>query len=179
MTEEVPFMTLPPDYHTAIGVITVNGALMDQLVDHAIWVVLKMAPDHGKVVTDLLVNTSRKIRFLRDLLNPMFTDEKIKSDFHDIFMKLKSAQANRSKIVHAKWVFKPKDRSVHIEVPSSEENLGAAEPMPLPQLQHYGSEIFRAYTALENFFSNIELKPGTTGRHPWPPRGQMRDFRPK
>lgn len=91
MTHEPPVMILSPEYHIAIGVITVNGALMDQLVDNAIWLVLKLPPERGQTITKLLVSTTRKINFLRDLMRPMFESNAIKADFHDVFSKLKSA----------------------------------------------------------------------------------------
>ena len=179
MTDEGPVMGLSAEYHIAIGVITVNGAIMDQLVDNAIWVVMKMPPERGVTVTKLLISTTRKIGFLRDLVQPMFEDDVVKADFHDVFSKLKSAQANRSKIVHAKWVFKHSDLSVHIEVPASDETLPAIEPMPLKRLQHYGSEIAKAHKALEDFFLRVDIKPDTTGTYTWPPRAEGRQFRQK
>lgn len=179
MAEKTPVMGLSAEYHTAIGVITVNGALMDQLVDSAIWVVLKLPPERGITITKLIANTSRKIAFLRDLVNPMFVSEEVRADFHDVYSKLKSAQANRSKIVHAKWVFKNSDQSIHIEVTASDETQSAIESMPLSRLQHYGEEIGKAHSALENFFLRVELKPGTEGTHKWPPRLEGRKFRQK
>jgi hypothetical protein len=179
MSAQKPSMALSPDYHTAIGVITVNGAIMDQLIDTAIWLVLKMPPERGMIVTGLLANTSRKITFLRDLVAPMISDGNLKKEFHDVFSKLKSAQANRSKIVHAKWVFKASDRSIHIEVPPTEETPSEAESMPLARLQGYGREIAQAHKALEDFFLKVEISPAETGTYTWPPRFEGRPFRPK
>ncbi len=179
MTDEVPVMGLSAEYHIAIGVITVNGAIMDQLVDTAIWMVMKLPPERGITITKLIANTSRKIKFLRDLVEPMLENDELKADFHDVFSKLKSAQANRSKIVHAKWVFKHSDRSVHIEVPASDETLPAVEAMPLSQLQHYVTETVTAHTALEEFFLRVDIKQGTTGTYNWPPRFEGRQFREK
>ncbi|MDP6952220.1 MAG: dihydroxy-acid dehydratase [Alphaproteobacteria bacterium] len=79
MTDEAPEMSLSPEYHIAIGVITVNGAIMDQLVDAAIWLVMKLPPERGITVTKLIVNTSRKIKFLRDLVEPMFESDELKT----------------------------------------------------------------------------------------------------
>jgi hypothetical protein len=179
MTDDRPVKSLSIEYHTAIGIITVNGALMDQLIDSAIWVVLKMSPELGVTITKLIANTSRKILFLRELVDPMFVDDNIRRDFHDVFCKLRSAQANRSKIVHAKWVFTPADEAFHIEVAVSDETLPVVEPMPLSRLQHYGSEIWTAHMALENFFLQVDLKPDTTGTYAWPPRFESRQFRRK
>ena len=123
--ETVPRKELPPEYHIAIGVITVNGAIMDQLVDSAIWMILQMPPERGLPVTKLLVSTARKIDFLKDLLEPLFEDNALKNKFQNVYMKLKSAQANRSKIVHAKWVFSASDQSILIELPP-EEDLAVA-----------------------------------------------------
>jgi hypothetical protein len=58
---------------------------MDQLIDSAIWVVLKMSPELGVTITKLIANTSRKILFLRELVDPMFVDDNIRRDFHDVF----------------------------------------------------------------------------------------------
>lgn len=179
MTDEISVVGLSAEYHIAIGIITVNGALLDQLVDTAIWVVLKMPPERGVTVTKLIANTSRKITFLNELLQPMFVDDAIRQDFHAVYSKLKSAQKNRSKIVHAKWVFKPSDQTIHIELPLSDETLPAIEAMPLSRLQHYGTEIARAHTALEEFFLRTEIRPDTTGTYTWPPRFEARKFRPK
>jgi hypothetical protein len=85
MTDDRPVKSLSIEYHTAIGIITVNGALMDQLIDSAIWVVLKMSPELGVTITKLIANTSRKILFLRELVDPMFVDDNIRRDFHDVF----------------------------------------------------------------------------------------------
>jgi hypothetical protein len=145
---EIPVTILSSEYHIAIGVITVNGAIMDQLVDTAIWMVTKLPPERGQTITKLLVSTARKIDFLRDLLHPMFENDEIKTDFQDIHSKLKSAQKNRSKIVHAKWVVKHSDQSIHVQVPASDETLPVIEPMPLTRLQHYGTEIAMAHKAL-------------------------------
>lgn len=179
MSDPIPEANLSPEYHIAIGIITVNGALMDQLVETAIWMVLKMPPERGIAVTKLIANTSRKIQFLRDLLNPMFVNDNIRTDFHDVYSKLKSAQKNRSKIVHAKWVFKKKDGSIYIELPLTDETFPAIEPMPLKQLQRYGSEIATAHRALEDFFLRAEIRPDTSGTYQWPPRTEGRQFRPK
>ena len=176
---EIPVLILSPEYHIAIGVITVNGAIMDQLVDTAIWMVTALPPERGQTITKLLVSTARKIDFLRDLVQPMFENDKIKTDFHNVYSKLKSAQANRSKIVHAKWVVKHSDQSIHIEVPASNETLPVIESMPLSRLQHYGSEIATAHKSLEDFFLQAEIKPDTTGHHTWPPRFEGRSYREK
>jgi hypothetical protein len=95
-----------------------------------------------------------------------------------IFGKI-AHQANRSKIVHAKWLFKHDDLSVHIEVPASDETQPAVEAMPLSQLQRYVTETVTAHTALEEFFPRVEIKQGTTGAHSWPPRFEGRLFREK
>ena len=179
MSDPPPIHVLSPEYHIAIGMITVNGAIMDQLVETAVWMVLKLPPERGVTVTKLIANTSRKIAFLRDLLEPMFENDKVKADFHDVFSKLKSAQANRSKIVHAKWVVKHADQSVHIEVPVSDETQPVIESMPLSRLQHYVSEIATAHMALEDFFLRVEIKQDTTGTYTWPPRLEGRKFREK
>ena len=179
MADKNPVFQLPLDYHVAIGVITVNGAIMDQLVDAAIWVVMKMPPERGVIITKLIANTSRKITFLRDLLTPMFNSDDVKADFHKVFSKLKSAQANRSKIVHAKWVFKKLDSSIHIEVAASEETLPVIEKMPLSRLQHYGTEIATAHSPLENFFLRVDITPESTATHTWPPRHEGRQYRQK
>ena len=179
MTDDAPVMGLSAEYHIAIGVITVNGAIMDQLVEIAIWMMLKLPPERGITVTKLIANTSRKITFLRDLVEPMFETGELKADFQDVFSKLKSAQANRSKIVHAKWVFKHSDLSVHIEVPASDETLPVIEAMPLSELQRYVTETVTAHTALEDFFLRVEIKPDTAGHHAWPPRFEERRFREK
>ena len=179
MAEETPLTTLSPEYHIAIGVITVNAAIMDQLIDNAIWVVMKLPPERGVTITKLLVSTTRKIKFLRDLLNPMFENDEIKKDFQKVYSKLKSAQANRSKIVHAKWVVLHPDKSIHIELPLSDETLPEVEAMPLKKLQRYGSEIAKAHRALEDFFLRVEMKPETTGNHIWPPRFEARKYKKK
>lgn len=179
MASTLPETTLSPEYHIAIGIITVNAALMDQLIDNAIWVVMKLPPERGVTITKLIASTTRKIDFLRELLEPMFEDEVIKKDFHNVFSKLKAAQANRSKIVHAKWVVKHSDQSIHIELPLSDETVPEIVSMPLEQLQGYGFEIANAYKALEDFFRRVEIKPGTTGTYTWPPRFEERRFRQK
>tara|TARA_R110000868_G_scaffold235282_1_gene489201 strand:+ start:1393 stop:1932 length:540 start_codon:yes stop_codon:yes gene_type:complete len=179
MSDPIPESSLSPEYHIAIGVITVNGALMDQLVETAIWMVLKMPPERGVTVTKLIANTSRKIQFLRDLLDPMFVDDEIRTDFHEVYSKLKSAQKNRSKIVHAKWVFKQSDGTIHIELPLTEETLPVVEPMPLKQLQRYGSEIATSHRALENFFLQADIQVDTSGTYQWPPRTEGRKFHQK
>lgn len=177
MREPTPAHVLPREYYSAIGVITVNGALMDQLIELAIRLPLRLGPEQGRVLTNLLLSTTRKIDFLRDILNPMFDSKEIKADFQEVYAKLKSAQKNRSKIVHAEWVIKHSDKSIHIRIPQSDETVPEIEPMPLRQLQNYGSEIARAHKALENFFAKNELKPGTTGQYTWPPRAEGRQFR--
>ena len=177
MSDGIPVVGLSVEYHTAIGLITVNGAIMDQLVDTAIWMVMKLPPERGITITKLIANTSRKIRFLRDLVEPMFENDELKADFHGVFSKLKSAQAHRSKIVHAKWVFKHSDHSIHIEVPASDENQAVVEAMPLSQLQRYGDEIAKAHKELEDFFLRVEIKPDTTGTYKWPPRLEGRPIR--
>lgn len=179
MAEQVPTASLSPEYHIAVGVITVNGALMDQLVDAAIWMILKMPPENGRTVTGLLMNTARKIQFLRDLVAPMISDENLQREFQDLYGKLRSAQANRSKIVHAKWVFSHKDRLIHIETPETDETQAVVEPMPLTKLQGYGIEIAQAHKALEDFFLRIEMTPKETRTYTWPPRFEGRRYRKK
>lgn len=182
MSDKKPkVITTPPvglsdEYHSAIGLITVNGALMDQLIDTAIWVTLQMPPDRGVIVTSLILNTSRKITFLRDLLDPMFSGHKVRKDFHDVFSKLKSAQKNRSKIVHAKWIYSREDQSIHIVVPESADSPQVAEAMPLKKLQRYGDEIAQAHDALEKFFLNVEITHHSSGTHIWPPRYQEQNL---
>ena len=179
MPEPAPVTMLPEDYHTAIGVITVNGALMDQLVDVAIWTILRQPPERGATITKLLVATTRKIKFLKELCEPMFKSEKVRTNFHDVYSKLTSAQANRSKIVHAKWVVTHPKKEFCIEVEESDETQAVVEAMPLSRLQRYGSEIFQAYRALEKFFLEVQLTPDKTGAHVWPPRAQKRPYRRK
>lgn len=62
----------------------------------------------------------------------------------------------------------------YIELPLSDETLPEIVPMPLKQLQRYGSEIAKAHKALEDFFLKGEIKPDTTGTHVWPPRAAGR-----
>lgn len=179
MSEPAPVTMLPEDYHTAIGVITVNGALMDQLIDFAIWTILRQPPERGVTVTKLLVATTRKIKFLKELCEPMFKGEKVRADFHEVYCKLTSAQKNRSKIVHAKWVITDRTKEICIEVEESDETQAVVEAMPLSRLQRYGSETFQAYRALEKFFLEVEITPDKTGAHVWPPRARKRPYRRK
>ena len=98
----------------------------------------------------------------------MFDSDEVKEDFHEVYSKLKSAQKKRSNIVHAKWVARHPEQTIHIELPLSDETRPGIEPMPLEKLQRYGSEIAQAHKALEEFFLRVEIRPEATGTHMWP-----------
>ena len=172
-----PAGVLSDDYYNAIGKITVNAAIMDHLIDSTIWMVLKMPPERGKTITKLQVATGRKIRLLHHLVVPMIKDDQLKTEFLDVYCKLTSAQANRSKIVHAKWVFRASDQEILIEVPDLDDTVAVVEPMPVKQLQRYASEIARAQKALEKFFLKVVLKSDGTGFSVWPPSAEPRRSR--
>lgn len=178
MTNSPPEFKLPDDYHAAVGVITVNAAILDNLINNAIWVVLKMPPDQGRLITDPILSTRRKIDLLNDLVVPMISDDALKNEFSNMIGKLRSSQKDRSKIVHAKWVVKHSDRSIHIEVPSSDETQPGVEPMPLDRLRGYGDALALANILLEQFFLKVEMSPAKSGSYVWPPRFSPRRGKP-
>lgn len=165
-----PNFKLPDDYHTAIGVITVNAAILDNLINNAIWLILRMPPENGRLITDPILSTQRKINLLQNLVDPTISNDALKTDFLEVITKLRTAQKSRSKIVHARWVVRLSDHSVHIEVASSDETQPEVESMPLDKLRGYGDQLAQANLALEQFFLRVDISPAQSGHHVWPPR---------
>jgi hypothetical protein len=165
----VPRVRLPTEYYETIGIITADGAVLDDLVNNAIWVLLAMPPERGKVITNPIINTKRRIDLLAEIARPMISDEEMRRQFNGVHAKLGSAQANRSKIVHAQWLFHRKDQTWHIEVFESDEVRPWAEPMPLSRLKSFVSELDEACDALRSFVSRVKLATERPRAAVWPP----------
>ena len=165
----VPQFTLPKEYQEAIGAITVNAALMDQLIDHTIAVFLQTSPAIARLITEPILSTTRKIKLLKGIADQITPTAPTKKQFHKAYSKLRSAQAHRSKIVHARWGYSPKTNEYYIVSAQSDEGHHEDEPMNLPTLLGYVHELAQAYQALETFLHSIQFVPGKTGVHSWPP----------
>ena len=167
--EAVPQFTLPKEYQEAIGGITVNAALMDQLIDHTIAVFLQTSPPIARLITDPILSTTRKIKLLKGIADEIAPTGPTKKQFHEVYSKLQSAQAHRSKIIHARWRYSPKTNEYYIVSAQSDEGHQEDESIRLPTLLGYAHELAQAYQALEKFLHSIQFVPGKTGVHAWPP----------
>ena len=165
----VPLVKLPSEYYETIGIITTDGAVLDDLVNNAIWVLLRLTPERGKVITNPIINTKRRIDLLAEIARPMISDDEMRRQFNEVYAKLGSAQANRSKIVHAQWLFHRTDKTWHIEVSESDEVLPWAEPMPLSRLKSFVSELVEASNALRSFLMKVKPIPDRPIPAVWPP----------
>ena len=173
--ESDPVITLPPEYLKAIGALTTNAATMDMLLDHMIAVFLRTSPVIGRLITDPILSTKRKLALLNAIQIETALDDTIKKRFEVVYQKLTSAQANRSKIAHAKWGVsvtegtdaEPKEYYIVSYEPGEEEPVTA--PMPLSTLKGYATQMAQAHKALEDYLGSIEFRPGKRGKHRWPP----------
>ena len=159
---------LPPKYAQVIGELTINAALMDQLIDHTIAVFLGTSPTIGRLITDSILSTTRKIKLLEGIADEIPPEGPLKDQFHDVCSKLQSAQAHRSKIVHARWGHRPKTDAYYVVTFEPGEKRSATETMPLSRLEGYGREVAQAYRALEKFLDSIDFVPGKKGKHAFP-----------
>lgn len=60
---------LPQEYHQVIGMLTANSSILDVTINHAIWAFLRTEPRVGRLITEPITSTSRKIQLMRSIGN--------------------------------------------------------------------------------------------------------------
>ena len=174
-----PLVRLPPDYLRAVGAITTNAALMDKLIDHTIAVFLRTSPTIGRRITEPILSTARKIDLLKGIGDEIAPDGPLKDQFCAVCAKLSSAQAHRSKIVHARWGYRPKTDSFYVVWFEPGEDQPVTDPMPLQTLLNYGRQLDQARKALEKFLDSVDFVPWQKDLHVWPPFYHTRERKKK
>jgi hypothetical protein len=170
-TTEYPDLELPSDYREAIGTLTANATILDHTVDHAIWAFLRVSPIIGRLITEPIVSTSRKIALMRGIGKIIAKDDpKISKQWAEVGGKVSGANSLRTQIVHARWLRRDKDGVLHISRFEEGVEDPIVESMPIGRLRGYCDEIAIAQRQLLAFLQTYQLEVTKTGTHSWPPR---------
>lgn len=164
-------LELSGEYREAIGTITANATILDHTVDQAIWVFLRVSPTVGRLITEPMTSTARKIELMRGIGTVLARpDTTIIKRWSDVGAKVSSANKLRSQVVHARWVRRDRDETLHTArfEPGVEDPI--VEPMPIKKLHQYSDEIAIAQRLLLAFLRAHGLDASSAGTHHWPPR---------
>lgn len=169
---------LPPEYHQVIGSITANSAILDVTINYAIWAFLRTSPVIGRLVTEPITSTSRKIALMRSIGEILCaSDTKLLKRWRETCSAIKGANSSRTKIVHAQWGFRGSDRHICVMTFEEGESRPTAELMPIKKLVQYSNEIAAAQRGLASFLASVKVEATTTGVHRWPPQHKARMVR--
>jgi hypothetical protein len=172
-SDSQPELELPENYRLAIGTLTANSTILDHTVDNAIWVFLRVSPTIGRLITEPIVSTKRKIDLMRGIGNIISKAEpEINKRWADVGAKVSGANSLRSQIVHARWVRNDGDGSLSIARFEEGVEDPIVEPMPIKRLLDYSDAVAGAQRLLIAFLRHhrLEPSPDASGAHVWPPR---------
>lgn len=188
MTEEnsLPVVTLPAPYFEAIGMLIAHAATLELLVDHTLAVFLRTSPTIARTFTGAIRDAKRKLQILKSVHDELADSEETRKLFDPIYQKLTSAQANRSKIAHAKWGATVNDDGGQDEnseyyilwYPEGEDEA-VTDLMPLSTLQGYASQLATAHQELDRYLRALNFRPGASGQHQWPKPHKVNPRRPR
>jgi hypothetical protein len=169
---------LPEEYHQIIGMITANSAILDVTINHAIWAFLRAEPRIGRLITEPITSTSRKIKLMRSIGEILCaSDPKLVKKWRETCAAIKGANSGRTKIVHAQWGFRGHDTAICVMTFEEGESKPNVELMPIKKLARYSDGIAVAQRALASFLASVKVEATTTGTHRWPPQHRAKMVR--